>query len=104
MIGTALDWPVQSVCLRLSGSDTASIAEDAYRLTCRTDLDTPGFCIISIESVVDSASFRGLMVGLKRAMDEAHASKTGRRLIYLSASRFNQKSTTRPHLDGGPDE
>ena len=104
MIGTAVNWPARSVCLRLASSDTASIAEDAYQLACRTDLDMPGFCIISIESVADSVSFRRLMVDLKGAMSEIHASKTGGSLVYLSASRFDQRSTTRPHLDGGPDE
>jgi len=49
-------------------------------------------------------AFRQLMVDLKRAMAMRHESKTGNTLIYLSAARFDQQVTTRPHLDGGPDE
>jgi len=45
-----------------------------------------------------------MMVDLKRAMARVHESVTGNTLIYLSAARFDQQTTTKPHLDGGPDE
>ena len=44
------------------------------------------------------------MVDLKRAMARIQESRTDSALIYLSAARFDQQETTRPHLDGGPDE
>ena len=44
------------------------------------------------------------MVDLKRAMARIQESRTDSTLIYLSAARFDQQETTRPHLDGGPDE
>ena len=44
------------------------------------------------------------MVDLKREMAAIHESRTGSTLIYLSAARFDQQTTTKPHLDGGPDE
>ena len=44
------------------------------------------------------------MVDLKREMAAIHESNTGNTLIYLSAARFDQQMTTKPHLDGGPDE
>jgi hypothetical protein len=99
-----LDWPRESVCLDLVDADIGSIAAAVYRRVCRTDRDSPGFCLITVASASDSSSFRALMVDLKRAMDAIHAAKTGVRLVYLSASRFDQRDTTKPHLDGGPDE
>lgn len=97
-------WPLEKIWLRLKTLNVASVAEEVYRLTCRSDYSTLGFCLLTVESVDDSISFRQLMIDLKNAMDSIHESKTGNRLIYLSASRFDQKMTTRPHLDGGPDE
>jgi hypothetical protein len=44
------------------------------------------------------------MLDLKRAMGHVHESRTDGSLVYLSASRFDQRMTTRLHLDGGPDE
>lgn len=44
------------------------------------------------------------MVDIKREMGAIHESTTGNTLAYLSVARFDQQETTRPHLDGGPDE
>jgi len=44
------------------------------------------------------------MIDLKLEMAAIHESKTPSTLIYLSAARFDQQETTKPHLDGGPDE
>lgn len=44
------------------------------------------------------------MVDLKRAMAKLHEAKIGRTLIYISAARFDQQTTTKPHLDGGPEQ
>jgi hypothetical protein len=101
---TALSWPVESVCLRLTTPNPTVIAEQVYGLACRTDFSRPGFCVVTLEQRISSVSFRRLMTDLKGALDLIHQSSTSNRLTYLSASRFNQNRTTRPHLDGGPDE
>lgn len=81
-----------------------SIAADLYDRTCRTTFDAPGFCVLNVGDSIDSVAFRQLMVDLKQAMAAVHESKTQSTLVYLSAARFDQQETTRPHLDGGPDE
>jgi hypothetical protein len=100
----ALNWSLESVCLCLTDLDVARIAAQVYHLTCRCDFATPGFCVVTVETAVDSVSFRRLLVALKNAMNGIHEAKTGSSLVYLSASRFDQKLSTKPHLDGGPDE
>ena len=64
----------------------------------------PGFCLLNAGQDVDSIAFRRLMVDIKRGMAAIHEETTGNTLAYLSAARFDQQETTRPHLDGGPDE
>ena len=44
------------------------------------------------------------MVDVKREMAVIHSSRADETLVYLSVSRFDQQETTKPHLDGGPDE
>ena len=100
----ALTWPRDSICLRPSSLDAQSLAANIYDRTCRTDFDAPGFCVVNAGHSVDSVAFRQLMVDLKRTMAAIHESKTGSTFVYLSAARFDQQETTRPHLDGGPDE
>ncbi len=97
-------WPRASICLRPVSCDVRSIAADIYRRTCRVNFDEPGFCVLSVGHEIDSVAFRQLMVDLKREMAAIHESTTGNTLAYRSAARFDQQETTRPHLDGGPDE
>ena len=104
MNADGLTWPHESICMHPSSLDVQSIATDIYDRTCRTNFDAPGFCLVSVGNSIDSVAFRQLMVDLKRAMARVHESKTESTLIYLSAARFDQQETTRPHLDGGPDE
>src|SRR5688500_9602851 len=104
MNAKAITWPRDSICICPSSLDVQSIAADIYNRTCRTDFDAPGFCVVNAGHRIDSVAFRRLMGDLKRTMAEIHESKTGNTLIYLSAARFDQQQTTRPHLDGGPDE
>lgn len=97
-------WPRDSICLCPELLDVQSVAASIYERTCRTDFDAPGFCAVNVGHSIGSVPFRQLMVDLKRAMAAIHESKTGNTLIYLSAARFDQQETTKPHLDGGPDE
>ncbi|NIR49767.1 hypothetical protein GWO43_14715, partial [candidate division KSB1 bacterium] len=104
MNAKALTWPRNLICMRPSSLDVLPIAAAIYDRTCRTDFEAPGFCVVNAGQAIDSVAFRQLMVDLKRAMAAIHESKTDKTLVYLSAMRFDQQVTTRPHLDGGPDE
>ena len=53
---------------------------------------------------MESVAFRQLMVDIKREMATIHGSRTDETLVYLSAIRFDQQESTKPHLDGGPEE
>ena len=97
-------WPRSAICLRPESLDVRSIAAEIYRRTCRVNLDEPGFCVLNLGQEIESVAFRQLMVDLKREMAAIHESTTGKTLVYRSAARFDQQETTRPHLDGGPDE
>ncbi|APE29622.1 hypothetical protein BOX17_00810 [Halomonas aestuarii] len=99
-----LTWSREAICLRPSSWDLRSIAADLYRRTCRVNFDRPGFCVLHLGRDIDSFALRQVMVDLKREMAAIHESTTGNTLVYLSAARFDQQGTTRPHLDGGPDE
>jgi len=97
-------WALDTICLTPSTLDAPAIAADTYVRTCRTGFDAPGFCLVNLPNIIDPTAFRQFMVDLKTAMATIHEIKTQNTLIYLSAARFNQQETTRPHLDGGPDE
>jgi hypothetical protein len=90
--------------LRRDRQDTSCIAAWMYEQTCRSGFDAPGFCVLDVGSAIDSVAFRQLMVALKRAMAAIHEKQRHETLIYLSAGRFDQQESTKPHLDGGPRE
>jgi len=98
------NWPRESICLQPSSLDSNALAGEIYPRTCRVDFDAPGFCLLNVGRGIESRAFRRLMVDLKQAMSAIHESVTGMSLGYLSAARFDQQETTRPHLDGGPSE
>lgn len=104
MTMTTTSWPDQSTCLTFKSGDIAVLAGEVYDLVCRTDFGKPGFCVIKCGTDIDSQSFRRSMVSLKTEMAKLHEQQRGSTLIYLSAGRFDQQTSTRPHLDGGPDE
>ncbi len=97
-------WTPESICLRPTTLDVHGIAEDIYNRTCRTTLDEPGFCVVHVGNAVSSVAFRQLMVDLKREMAAIHAARTQDTLVYVSAARFDQQESTKPHLDGGPEQ
>ena len=84
--------------------DTNSVADAVYHRVCRSHLDAPGFCVINLAPTADSVTLRQAMVQLKRQLAEQHRSQTGQTLVSLSAGRFDQQQTTRPHRDGGPEQ
>lgn len=99
-----LTWKPDSICLRPSTLDVRGIALQVYNRTCRTNFDAPGFCLVNIGDSIGSVAFRQLMVSVKREMTAIHVSRTEDTLVYLSAARFDQQESTKPHLDGGPDQ
>lgn len=99
-----MNWTSDRICLRPDKLDVSAIAQDIYQRTCRTSFDAPGFCVIDAGTSISSVVFRQLMADLKREMAAIHESQTQKTLIYLSAARFDQQQSTRPHLDGGPEE
>ena len=78
--------------------------DDVYRLVCRTDLASPGFCLLNLGGDASSEMLRQIMVSLKRRLQVVHQSLRQLDLVCLSAARFDQQTTTKLHRDGGPDE
>ena len=101
---TETTWNPDSICLRPPTLDVVAIAREVYDRTCRTTFDAPGFCLVDVGDSIGSVAFRHLMTDIKREMAAVHVSRTNQTLIYLSALRFDQQESTKPHLDGGPDE
>lgn len=98
------NWRADSVCLQPTTFDAQLMARAIYDRTCRTDFSSPGFCVANLGQSIGSVAFRTLMVEIKCHMATIHEATTGRTLAYRSAARFDQQETTRPHLDGGPNE
>lgn len=97
-------WEADLICLRPESFDVGAVAAEVYARTCRVDFEAPGFCLVNLGQSLDSVGFRQRMVDLKGAMARVHEARTGKSLSYLSAGRFDQQTTTKPHLDGGPEE
>ena len=96
--------PREALCLRRGSEDVGALAAALYRRTCRVDFDPPGACVLELGPDLGSVAFRRLMSELKRERPRLHEEASGETLIYLSAGRFDQQETTRPHLDGGPEQ
>lgn len=97
-------WNTDSICLRPPTLGVRAVAGDIYDRICRTNFDAPGFCVVNVGASMESVAFRQLMVDIKREMATIHGSRTDETLVYLSAIRFDQQESTKPHLDGGPEE
>lgn len=101
-------WSRSDVCLEQAACSVPTLADEVYRRVCRTDFRSPGFCVIEPTFAIDPAhatdpvSLRALMVELTKTLGEIHRSRTGDGLQFLSAGRFDQQVTSKPHLDGGP--
>lgn len=98
-------WSRSDYCM--SGVDREpdeALAATVYDRVCRTDFSPPGFCLIDLGQGSSSTALRRFMVSLKQAMQRIHQMRRGCDLIFLSAGRFDQQVTTKPHRDGGPDE
>lgn len=104
MTAAAHKWSPTNYCLHSDHGLSPELVETVYRRVCRVALSEPGFCVVGIVPE-DSRSFRRAMVELKNGLAAAHeAARPGETLAYLSAGRFDQQNSTKPHLDGGPPE
>lgn len=79
------------------------LAAAVYRLTCRTDFETPGFALIDLGAECNSTTLRSWMLQLKDRLNDLHQQHTGNHIIAVWLGRFNQQITTKFHLDGGPE-
>lgn len=104
----ASPWTPADFCLTESfvhaQGHTAELARELYRRVCRTDFSVAGFCLCDLGTEPSSEQFRRLMIDLVHAMGEIHRVHSGHDLAMVSAARFDQQVTTKPHRDGGPNE
>lgn len=97
-------------CLRLISNDDSlmsghlSIELVSWVAQCvfRTDLRFPGFACLQFTGLNDSPRLRHIMIQLKEALSRHFEDRWNEPLGYYSLGRFDQKKTTRLHLDGGP--
>lgn len=75
-----------------------------YDAVWRFDFSAPGFCLLDLGPAVDSHELRALMLELKERLSEAGSRRCGVRFAYRSLGRFDQRETTKFHLDGAPDQ
>ena len=99
-----MNWGVADYQVSAEELPLEHLAERAYELTCRNDFEHPGFCVVDVGADIDSSEFRKMMVSVKREMSINNRAIFGQRLDYLSMGRFDQQQSTRPHLDGGPEQ
>jgi hypothetical protein len=95
--------PAEAYHTRLDGiADLAASASRVFAQAFRTSLDAPGFALLAFEQPVGSHELRQAMLDLKLALATLFHDATGKHLVYQSMARFDQQTTTKFHLDGGP--
>lgn len=87
-----------------NSKDISNIAKKIYKSVFRTNFDEPGFYLVDLQRDMTSNEFRKFMVSIKEELSKIHISKYKKTLLYLSVGRFDQQESTKPHLDGGPEE
>jgi hypothetical protein len=85
-------------------SPTDAVINRTYDRVCRSTFTAPGFCLIDLGIGTSSTGLRRLMLDLKNGLQARHCELSRREIVFVSAARFDQQVTTRPHRDGGPDE
>ena len=81
----------------------ARVVEAIAPLVFRTDLEAPGFMLLDLGREHSPARFRANLIDLGHALADYYLRTFGDELRFVSVSRFDQQSPTRPHRDGGPD-
>jgi len=92
-----------TVCLTAAGSNITGLSTEVYDLVCRSDFQCPGFCVLQFQDA-DSWTLRAAMLNLRAGLSAIHQQRAGLPLGTCFLSRFDQQTTTRLHLDGGPEE
>lgn len=100
----SIHWPIEAYTLKTRSTAISMVADEVYERACRTSLDRPGFCVMTFDDITESEQFRRTLIELTRELAVIHLRRTDRSLVVLSASRFDQQVSTKPHLDGGPDQ
>ena len=99
-------WTTTDYCFSagdgFSPEKLANLASEVYPYVCRTDLLTPGFCLIDLGSA-SSAALRQAIIEVATALAAIHRATQGQDIAIVSAARFDQQVTTKLHRDGGPD-
>ena len=83
--------------------DPRPLAHAAAPRVFRTTLDAPGFAHFDLGDGLTPTVFRELLVSLGRELARLYHTRFSEALHFVSVSRFDQQSPTRPHRDGGPD-
>ncbi len=89
--------------LQASCDALSQAGNEVFQRVLRTDWSQPGFAVVILPEGTTSYELRQCMVELKEQLSLLFERKWGERLQYLSLGRFDQQTTTKLHLDGGPD-
>ncbi len=81
-----------------------NLARRMFRQACRLNFEQAGFALAQLGTDGDSRRLRQWMLDILDSLTECSREQSGRELLALSMSRFNQQATTKPHRDGGPAE
>jgi len=82
----------------------SKLAQDLYSDVFRHDYAGTGFGLIQFDTGVASKPFRQFMISMQLEFHQLVRSLRGLRLRFQSLIRFDQQTTTKFHLDGGPEE
>lgn len=97
-------WNQSDYTIEFHPAEVAVTATEIYERVCRTTLQQPGFCVVHFSDDIDSHQLRSRMLALNLELSRINHQRQGKPLIALSALRVDQQTTTKPHLDGGPEE
>lgn len=75
-----------------------------YDQVCRNKFDEPGFSHIKLCYEIESKEFRVLTIKLIEKLNKVYFENRKEVLKCITMGRYDQKETTKFHLDGGPDE
>ena len=84
--------------------NAGAVADAVFGDVFRRDWTGCGFALIQYHRPVSSTDFRHDMISLQGELDRRLNGQRGMRLQFQSLARFDQQTTTKFHLDGGPDE
>lgn len=84
--------------------EVKSLVLKIYDQVYRKGLDKPGFSHIKFCYGIESREFRVLTVKFIEQFNEVYFENNNEKLKCITMGRYDQKETTKFHLDGGPEE